>query len=121
MSTKTKDPKNQRKNERKESKIPLKLDPVHIFTEHQIVNISKGGIFISTPRPLPTDTDIEIEFFLPKAPSKIRAKGKVKWAMENVQRSNGKPGIVPGMGIKFIQISKESLKEIQSYLKKKPS
>lgn len=110
--------KYERKSERKKVSIPLSITPVHIFTESQIVNISKGGVFINTPRPLPTDTDIEIEFVLPRVSKKVRAKGKVKWAIEKVDRPDGRPGIVPGMGIKFIKISKEDLKKISSYMKK---
>jgi type IV pilus assembly protein PilZ len=109
---------NLRTSERKEVKIPLEITPVHIFTESQILNISKGGVFITTPRPLPTDTEIEVEFLLPKVSKKIRVKGKVKWSIDQNQMPNGKPGIVPGMGVKFIQISKESLKEILKYIKK---
>lgn len=110
--------KNLRKSERKELKIPLGIRPLHIFTETQILNISKGGIFVTTSRPLPVDADIDIEFLIPRASKKIRAKGKVKWSIDQIERPNGKPGIVPGMGVKFIKISKESLKEISSYLKK---
>jgi len=110
--------KNARRNERKQVAIPLNITPVHIFTESQIVNISKGGVFINTPRPLANDSEIEIEFVLPRADKKIRAKGKVKWAIDQVDRPDGTPGIIPGMGIKFIEISKEDIKKISSYLKK---
>ncbi len=111
--------KARRSSERKQVKIPIEdVTPVHVFTESQIINISKGGLFISTPRPLPTDKEIEIEFVLPRVSKRIRAKGLVKWKIENVERSDGKPGIVPGMGVKFIKISKDDLKKINSYIKK---
>jgi len=109
---------NKRESSRKAVAIPLEKTPVHIFTESQIVNISKGGVFISTPRPLPENSDIEIEFVLPKVDKKIRVIGQVKWAIDNVSRPDGTPGIVPGMGVKFIKISKENLKKITTYLKK---
>ena len=111
--------KNLRTSERKDVKIPLdNIVPVHIFTESQIVNISKGGVFISTPRPLPNDSEIEIEFVLPRVSKRIRVKGTVKWSIDQSSLPDGSRGIVPGMGVKFIKISKESIKEIQRYLKK---
>ena len=110
--------KNLRKEERKDVEIPLGISTVHVFTESQIVNISEGGLFINTPRPLPKDADIEIEFVLPRADKKYVPREKVKWAIDTSKRSDGKAGIVPGMGIKFIEISKENLKKISSYIKK---
>ena len=112
------DKKNLRKNDRKDVQIPLNIVPVHIFTESQIVNISKGGVFISTPRPLSDDSEIEIEFVLPRVSKKIRAKGKVKWSINSSEKPDGTHGIIPGMGVKFIEISKEHLKEILKYIKK---
>jgi len=110
--------KNLRKDDRVEVKIPLEIQPTHVFTESQIVNISKSGLFISSPRPLPIDCEIEFEFVLPRASKKIKAKGKVKWAIDQFSKPDGTKGIVPGMGVKFIKVSKESLKEILKYLKK---
>ncbi|MCK9459858.1 MAG: PilZ domain-containing protein [Proteobacteria bacterium] len=59
-------------------------------------NLSEMGIFLATPTPLARGTRIELSFADPAAPEPIRVDGEVVWTIE------AKPGVEPGMGIRFI-------------------
>ncbi len=62
-------------------------------------NISKGGTFIRTDRPLEVDTEFVFALAVPSLDAPLRLNGKVKW-----KRGPGSaaPGEEAGMGIDFV-------------------
>ena len=44
-------------------------------------NISKGGTFIRTERPLPIGTEFHFELQVPKLETNLRLRGKVQWIL----------------------------------------
>ncbi len=81
--------------------------PEALFNEFA-ENISEGGLFIKTPRPLEVGTEIVIEFLLPLLDEPIRVRGRVEW-------HTGLPGVrksTPGMGVSFQSLSKEDKEKI---------
>lgn len=64
-------------------------------------NISKGGTFIKTERPLPVGTEFLFKLSLPRRDSPFELKGEVVWVNHEGERQ--KPEIPDfGMGIRFI-------------------
>ena len=64
-------------------------------------NISKGGTFIKTERPLPVGTEFVFKLTLPKRPDPFELQGAVIWTNQasEIQR----PDVSEmGMGIRFI-------------------
>ncbi|HZZ84945.1 MAG TPA: TIGR02266 family protein [Anaeromyxobacteraceae bacterium] len=59
-------------------------------------NISKGGTFIATARPLPLGTQFVFRLSLPGQPEPIELLGEV------IRASAGEEGDPAGMGIRFI-------------------
>lgn len=57
-------------------------------------NISKGGTFIKTRKPLPVGTQFLFKLAVPQRPDPFQLLGEVAWA-----RAEGDD---PGMGIRFI-------------------
>ena len=74
----------------------------------RILNISRGGIFITSEQPLPIDSLLEIRFRLPGKQEEIRAVGVVRWI-------TGAPD-APGMGIQFVRIAEEDNQKVSSFL-----
>jgi len=63
-------------------------------------NLSKGGTFIKTPRPLPIGSRYQFSFTLPALSEPLVLEGEVSWTVppEAAQARNEDPG----MGIKFV-------------------
>lgn len=62
-------------------------------------NISRGGTFIRTDRPLPIGTDFVFKLGIPTLIDPVVLTGKVQWVITPEQASGNQE---PGMGIGFI-------------------
>lgn len=76
--------------------IELKVDykKLNSFFADYTKNISKGGTFIKTKKPLPIGTRFLFKLSVPQRPAPFELLGEVVWA--NTE------GDEPGMGIKFV-------------------
>jgi type IV pilus assembly protein PilZ len=92
--------------------IELKIDykRLNSFFADYTKNISRGGTFIGTPKPLPIGTAFSFQITIPGLPSAVHLLGEVSWVREdNVQ---------PGMGIRFIFADESERKEFESAVEK---
>lgn len=78
------------------------------------VNLSTGGLFIETDAPLPENTPLVLEFFLPTRPARIRCQGRVAWVNEPTHKK--KPTLPPGMGLQFLDLSLDDLHAIREFV-----
>jgi type IV pilus assembly protein PilZ len=62
-------------------------------------NISRGGTFIATTRPLPIDTKFVFKLGVPTLPEPLTLAGKVQWIVYEADATEEQPA---GMGIGFI-------------------
>jgi len=76
--------------------IELKVDykKLNSFFADYTKNISKGGTFIKTKKPLPIGTRFLFKLSVPQRPNPFELIGEVVWAATE--------GEEPGMGIKFV-------------------
>ncbi|MDP2274486.1 MAG: TIGR02266 family protein [Archangium sp.] len=76
--------------------IELKVDykKLNSFFADYTKNISKGGTFIKTKKPLPIGTRFLFKLSVPQRPAPFELIGEVVWAAND--------GEEPGMGIKFV-------------------
>jgi type IV pilus assembly protein PilZ len=72
------------------------------------------GIFIETRTPLPKGTQLNLEFELPKG-GRFKERGEVMWV--NPFRPTG-PNLNPGMGIRFLELSREARSKIVELVRK---
>jgi type IV pilus assembly protein PilZ len=61
-------------------------------------NISKGGTFIRTAKPLPPGTEFVFVLTVPKLETPLRLNGEVVWTVEGEKATEESPA---GMGIRF--------------------
>jgi type IV pilus assembly protein PilZ len=73
-------------------------------------NISKGGTFIKTKKPLDIGTEFVFKLLVPSLPAPLSLRGQVKWI---VQDGAADPGESAGMGIRFIYASDEERARIE--------
>jgi type IV pilus assembly protein PilZ len=72
---------------------------VNSFLADYTKNISKGGTFIGTDKPLPIGTRFHFRISVPQFPEAISLTGEVAWIAP--------AGEAPGMGIRFIYADDE--------------
>lgn len=83
-----------------EGPIELKVEyqRLNTFFADYTKNISRGGTFIATDRPLPIGTEFVFVLDVPKLGGPLRLKGKVMWVTHGEESSRANPA---GMGIEF--------------------
>ncbi len=72
-------------------------------------NISKGGTFIKTERPLPVGTEFVFKLAVPKRPAPFELKGMVIWTNDPEHSQHPEEPSL-GMGIRFV-FEQPSLKD----------
>jgi type IV pilus assembly protein PilZ len=90
-------------NERRDADraaITLKVDykRLNTFFADYTKNISRGGTFIRTTKPLDVGTEFLFVLSLPTLNEQVQLNGEVKWVVSEGASSADNP---PGMGIKF--------------------
>lgn len=93
--------------------IELKVEykKLNTFFADYTRNISKGGTFIKTRKPLDEGTEFVFKLVVPKLPEPLAIRGAVKW----VVRDDGKES---GMGIRFIYASDEERRRVESVVER---
>jgi uncharacterized protein (TIGR02266 family) len=77
-------------------------------------NISIGGLFMSTERPLHAGERFPIEFVLPDNKTKVSCTGEVTWTRLYASEGAGSEGI----GIRFLDLDDRKMKAIGQWIKK---
>jgi type IV pilus assembly protein PilZ len=88
------------KRDAERAAITLKVDykRLNTFFADYTKNISKGGTFIRTAKPLGVGTEFLFVLSLPTLNEQVQLTGEVKWVVTEEDAKGGSP---PGMGIKF--------------------
>jgi type IV pilus assembly protein PilZ len=81
--------------------ITLRVDykRLNTFFADYTKNISKGGTFIRTSKPLDIGTEFVFVLSFPSKDGQLRLKGKVVWVVGDEKASADEPA---GMGIRFL-------------------
>jgi type IV pilus assembly protein PilZ len=86
--------------------IELKVEykRVNTFFSDYTRNISKGGTFINTTKPLGIGTEFVFKLYVPRLGEPLSIRGQVQWTLtqEQIDAGAGEPGATPGMGIRFL-------------------
>ncbi len=86
-------------------KVRYKSATLEDFLEHHARDISRGGVFIRSKKPLPEGTLLKFELQLEDSSKFVQGVGRVVWQRHDEQGGDDNP---PGMGVKFIKLSPES-------------
>jgi len=86
--------------------IELKVEyrRLNTFFSDYTKNISRGGTFIATSKPLPVGTEFIFALGIPTMAAPLRLRGKVMWAVSEAEATDDSPA---GMGIEFVYSSAE--------------
>jgi uncharacterized protein (TIGR02266 family) len=100
-----------RKAERVKKQIKSEVVSEDLISLSSTVDLSRGGIFISTPEPLESGSEVTLSINSPEGES-IEVKGLVRWLRED-EVADGKTG----MGIEFTDITDSDRKKIEDIIK----
>ncbi len=85
-----------RQDERGAIELKVEYGRLNAFFADYARNISNGGTFIGTEKPLPIGTEFVFKLFIPTLDMPLELRGEVKWI------TTVESGEEPGMGIRFL-------------------
>ena len=104
---------------RRQARAPIELkveyQRLNTFFADYTKNISKGGTFIGTERPLPVGTEFVFALGLPGVEAPLRLRGKVIWTVPVTDATKGNPA---GMGIEFIYADDAEQRRMEQLVEK---
>lgn len=107
-------PENKRRAPRLHNAIPVAYKSVGSFLSDWATNISHGGLFINTRKPLAVGTVVRILIQLPGASFPCELAGRVTRMAEFDNHAN----TVPGMGIEFTGLDDAKKQEIDAFVQR---
>ncbi len=105
---------NKRRSARLQHEIPVAYKSVGSFLSDWATNISHGGLFINTRKPLPVGTAVTILIQLPGTSFPCELAGRVTRVAEFDNHAN----MVPGMGIEFTSVDDARRQEIDAFVER---
>jgi uncharacterized protein (TIGR02266 family) len=102
-----------RKTSRTSTVIQVDYNTVDSLFREFADNISTGGMFITTPKPLKPGTRVSLEFLLPGCDYPIRVKAEVTWNRDKASIDQRR-----GMGVKFDSLSSSAKDKINTIVKR---
>ena len=100
-----------RKSERIEKGVKSEVYAEEHASFSSSVDLSKGGMFISTPEPLSNGSEVSMSIHMP-GHGEVEIKGVVKWV-----RADETATEKAGMGIEFINVDGELKKKLDDLVK----
>jgi type IV pilus assembly protein PilZ len=97
--------------------ITLRVDykRMNTFFADYAKNISKGGTFIRTNKPLDIGTEFVFVLSIPGQPTQLELKGEVKWTVDEEHATEEQP---PGMGIRFRFQDQSERQKLEDFVEK---
>ena len=92
--------------------LPIEYDRLNAFLSDYTHNISRGGTFIRTERPLEVGTALSFRIRAPEL-GELLLRGVVRWAVNAEDAGDDRPA---GMGIAFLYGSAEERHEVEHRL-----
>jgi len=107
----------------RERRIPVQISveksTIGMFTGSEIMNLSKGGVFIRSDISLPIGSVVDLRFSLPNLKKSVQIEGIVVWSRHRTSKKTGSfPNHPPGMGIEFRSAGVKELKWIQEEIER---
>ena len=105
---------NRRQAERLHHEIPVTYRSVGTFLSDWATDISQGGLFINTRKPLPVGTVVKLIVQLPGAAFPFDMTGRVT----RVAGWESHARMAPGMGVEFTDLDASKRERIDAFVEK---
>nr|WP_254623947.1 MULTISPECIES: TIGR02266 family protein [unclassified Myxococcus] len=104
-----------RADDRIHADVKVSMQNTGIFTDHRIINLSSGGLFIATDKPLRLGTLVELTLRFDDPSRVMTLRSSVIW--ENSLEDGKNPR---GYGLRLSSLRKEEREFIQQFVSRKP-
>jgi type IV pilus assembly protein PilZ len=97
--------------------ITLRVDykRMNTFFADYAKNISKGGTFIRTSKPLEVGTEFVFVLSIPSQADQLQLRGEVMWTVDDAQGTKAHPA---GMGIRFRFVDDAERSQLETFVEK---
>ena len=109
------DPNERRQGPRTPIELRVEYKRLNSFFADYTKNISRGGTFISTDRPLEVGTDFVFKLGVPGLAEPLVLAGRVQWIVTPEQATQERQ---PGMGIGFLFASELERQRVEAVVEK---
>ena len=104
-----------RRHTRRTIELRVYHESEHSLRYDECEDLSVGGIFVRTEKPLAEGTSVFLEIEMPGTDGRpIKVMGEVMWVVRKDEKKLSRKS--PGMGIRFNQISEEDRRAIRKFL-----
>lgn len=90
--------------------LPVLAASPAVSPDARIINMSFGGAFIATERPLPADSSLAIDIQLPGDPERMTVNARVVWTKTVSNATSA------GMGIEFTDILERHYNKLADFI-----
>ncbi len=104
-----------RSNDRHTIELKVEYKRLNTFFADYTKNISKGGTFIRTDKPLDIGTEFVFALSIPQLAEPVRLAGRVIWITLQEQATEESP---PGMGIRFQYSNDQQRRDTEGIVEK---
>ena len=104
---------NRRASERHAITLRVDYKRMNTFFADYAKNISKGGTFIRTAKPLDIGTEFVFVLSIPGQADQLQLLGQVMWTVDEAHATEAQPA---GMGIRFKFRDDSELKELEDFV-----
>ncbi len=105
---------NKRQSTRLHHEIPVAYRSVGSFLTDWATNISQGGLFINTRKPLAVGSEVKIIIQLPGAAFPFDITGRVT----RIEGLGNKANAAPGMAVEFTELDRTKREKIETFVQK---
>jgi uncharacterized protein (TIGR02266 family) len=106
----------ERRDDRVEVTVKVNARNSAMFTQHPLVNIQSGGVFLACRTSLPLGTPVEVVFCFDEPAREIKARGRV--ILEN---AGGDPRAPVGFGVRLVTLPDSEKNFVQAFLQRAAS
>jgi type IV pilus assembly protein PilZ len=113
-----------RREARAHIELKVEYKRLNTFFYDYTKNISKGGTFIKTDKPLETGTIFLFKLMIPNQTEPLTLRGEVRWVVKEGEplppqlAATGAAGHDPGMGIRFVYDTTEQRRNLERVVEK---
>jgi uncharacterized protein (TIGR02266 family) len=103
----------ERRDDRVEVTVKVNARNSAMFTQHPLVNLQSGGVFLACQTSLPLGTPVEVVFRFDEPAREIKARGRV--ILEN---AGGDPRTPVGFGVRLVTLPDSERNFVQAFLQR---
>jgi type IV pilus assembly protein PilZ len=102
-------------DEASKAAVEIALDHAseHNFWSGLPMDMSDGGVFVATHRPLPVGTRVRVAMTLPGEADPVMATGQVTWTRPHLEGSDAPAGV----GVFFVDVEEEAIAKVRRFTK----